>query len=1064
MHACPSNRCLACCWVVAAWVALLTSAVTTTGAEPKPSAQPAEVAESVVDFARDIRPLLAGRCYKCHGPERQESGLRLDRRDAALAGGDGGAVLVAGNSGDSRLVHHIAGADPERLMPPDGEGERLSTDQIALVRKWIDSGLDWPAETDGAQRVTSDHWAYQPPVRSEPPDVLQATWPRNAIDHFVLSRLEAEGLGPTPEADRGQLLRRASLDLTGLPPSLAEINELAADERPDAYERAIDRLLASPACGERWARMWLDLARYADTNGYEKDDRRTMWRYRDWVIDAFAHHMPFDQFTIEQLAGDMLPDATLEQRIATGFHRNTMNNTEGGTDDEEFRVSAVVDRVNTTMTVWMGSTMACAQCHTHKYDPFTQREYFQLFAIFNNTADADTNDLAPTIAAPTAEMISETERIRGELATLRQVLVTQTAELDAAQIDWEAEVRAEQAGWVPLTPTQATSAAGTPLAIQPDASILAGSEAAAHDTYTVLVSTELTGITAFRLEALPDDSLPGKGPGRADGGNFVLSEFRVALVKPATSAEGDDKAPAADAPATDAAAGDEAIALKKPSARHSQDKFAVKLAIDGKDDTGWANAPQAGQANEAVFVAATPLTAAAATTLKFELVHKAGPERHLLGRFRLAATTVGKPAASPVPAAMLALVQKSAAARSPEEASQLADYYRSIAPSLASQRDQYAKLEAALPKPPTAPVMVELDKPRETRIHIRGSFLNQGDPVEPQVPAVFPPLASDQPINRLALARWLVDRQNPLTARVLVNRIWEQYFGIGLVRTSEDFGTRGEPPSHPELLDWLAIELMEQGWDLRVLHRLIVTSATYRQHSRATADLLARDPENRLLARGPRIRLDAEQIRDQALAISGLLNLKSYGPSVMPPQPEGVWNMPYSSDKWKTELGDDRYRRAIYTFWRRTAPYPAFTSFDAPSREVCVVRRPRTNTPLQALTVLNDPAFVECAQQLARRALLEPAADADGAARIRYVLRLCLAREPQASETDQLLSLLRDARAHFEADPEAAAKLIAVEGKPADAAETPQLNAVEWAAWTVVANVLLNLDELITKG
>ena len=1016
--------------------ALSAAAAPLFGEEPKAAD---EAVTPSVDFVRDIRPLLAGRCIKCHGPERQESGLRLDRRASALAGGDGGPVLVAGKSGESRLLQLVSGSDPDRLMPPDGEGERLSANEIALVRNWIDSGLNWPADADGANRVESAHWAYQAPLRSALPAVKQTDWPRNAIDHFVLARLEAEGLQPAPEAERGPLLRRMSLDLTGLPPTGVELNEFLADTRTDAYAEAAERLMSSPAAGERWTRVWLDLARYADTNGYEKDDRRTMWRYRDWVVDAFAKQMPFDQFTIEQLAGDMLPDATLDQRIATGFHRNTMNNTEGGTDDEEFRVSAVVDRVNTTMMVWMGTTMACAQCHTHKYDPFTQREYFQLFAILNNTADADTNDLAPTIEAPTPEMIAETARLRSEMAALRQVLDTPTPELEAAQKKWEAATLAELASWQVLTPAQVTAESGSMLAVQPDGSILASGETPAQDTYTITLPTELKGITAIRLEALPDDSLPAKGPGRAEG-NFVLSEIRVTV-------------------------GETPVEWKSATAQHSQEKHPVKHAIDGKDDTGWAVAPKFGQPNESVFATKEPLTSDGPTTLKVALVQKSPHEKHLLGRFRISATTSAEPpSANPIPPALVTLVQKPVETRSPEETKQLADYFRTIAPELAAQRDQYAKLEAAIPKPPTAPVLVELDKPRVTRVHIRGSFLNQGDVVEPQVPAVFHPLPPDAPVNRLTFARWLVDRQNPLTARVLVNRIWEQYFGIGLVRTSEDFGTRGEKPSHPELLDWLSVELMEQGWDLRVLHRLIVNSATYRQQSRATAELLARDPENRLLARGPRVRLDAEQIRDQALAISGLLNRKIGGPSVMPPQPDGVWNMPYSSDKWRTATDGDRYRRAIYTFWRRTAPYPAFSSFDAPSRELCVVRRPRTNTPLQALTVLNDPAYVECAQALARRVLAEAPGGAELPERIRFAVRLCLARDPQPAELSQLESLWRDARAHYAADVAAATKLTTNEHAPATTTPEPAIDVVDLAAWTVVANVLLNLDELITKG
>jgi hypothetical protein len=750
-------------------------------------------ADREVDFDRDIRPLLA-RCTSCHGIENQESGLNLQDKAKALSGGDSGKVIIPGKSAKSRLVIAISGVDPDFAMPPEREGKRLTAEQVGLVRAWIDQGAKWP-DPSGAK--DGKHWAYQKPIRHEPPAVKNTSWPKNAIDHFVLARLEHENLHPSAEVDRARLIRRVSLDLIGLPPTVEEVDAFLADTGPDAYEKVVDRLLASPHYGERWARPWLDLARYADTHGYEKDPRRSIWPYRDWVIHALNADMPYDQFTIEQLAGDLLPNPTLEQRIATGFHRNTMINTEGGVDQEEYRVVAVVDRVNTTATVWLGTTLACAQCHSHKYDPFTQKEYYQLFAFFNSNADSSTSESGEMLPLPNPE---------------------QQKALD-----------------------------------------------------------EINALEAVKVES---EALKG-----------------------------------------------------------------VK--------------------------------------------------------------------------------------------SQLADAKK--------------KLLAEVPK---TLVMRDLPQPRETHVMVRGNFLNLADKVAPGVPAVLHALPiNEQPTNRLALARWLVSPENPLTARVVVNRMWEQCFGRGLVETSEDFGTRGAPPSHPDLLDWLATEFIERRWSMKQMHRLIVTSATYQQTAVATAEMLERDPHNRLLARGPRTRLEAETVRDHALTVGGLLSRKIGGPSVMPPQPDGLWNSPYSGEKWQTSAGDDKYRRGLYTFWKRTAPYPSFMSFDAPSREFCVVRRPRTNTPLQALTTLNDPVYVEAAQALAKRMIKE--GGQDPASRATRGFRTVMARVPQPVEIERLTAVYQSELDHYRKNAKAAETFIGGSQKDFD---TPEL-----AAWTVVANVLLNLDEAMSK-
>jgi hypothetical protein len=754
-----------------------------------------------VDFNHEIRPILSNRCFKCHGPDLKKAGLDLQNRQSATRQlKSGNFAIVPGKSAQSELIQRVSSPDEDIRMPPKGKAEPLTPAQVAKLRAWIDQGAKW-----------EEHWAYVKPRRPPLPEVRKRAWVRNGIDHFVLARLEKEGLAPSTEADRATLIRRVSLDLTGLPPTLAEVDAFLSDQSPNGYEKVVDRLLASEHYGERQALPWLDQARYADTNGYEADHRRTIWPYRNWVINAFNRDVPFDRFTIEQIAGDLLPGATREQQIATGFHRNTMINSEGGTDDEEFRVAALIDRVNTTMEVWMGTTMGCAQCHNHKYDPFTQAEYYKLFAFFNSTADQGRSN-EPILELPTVAEIARRQRV------------------GAAILRW-----------------------GAPL------------------------------------------------------------------------------------------------------------------------------------------VTPNPLLAAALA--------------------------------------------------------------RAVQGRLAALR----KEEAAI-QPASTLIMRELPKPRPTHILIRGSYTNKSDVVVPGVPAKLHPLAPGQPANRLALARWLVDPNNPLVGRVIMNRIWAQYFGRGLVETSEDFGVQGELPTHPELLDWLTAEFIRQKWSLKAMHRLIVTSASYRQSSHITRGLYERDPYNRLLTRGPRFRMDGEMVRDNVLAISGLLNRKIGGPSVFPYQPDGIWNNPYSGDKWVTSTNGDEYRRGLYTFWRRTAPYAALVAFDAPSREVCTERRPRTNTPLQALATLNDKVFAEAAAALARRMMAEGGRTNED--RARHGFRLCVARTPSRAELDPLLALYRENLEKYKKDP-TAANAMARSGSP----KPPRkMDPAELAAWTVVANVLLNLDETVTKG
>ncbi len=998
---------------------------------------PAQPTTPTIGFNRDIRPILSNRCFKCHGPDLKKSGLDLQSRDGALKKlRSGEHAIVPGKSADSALIQRVCSPEKSERMPPTGAP--LSPTQIAKLKAWIDQGAPY-----------EEHWAYVKPVRPPYPALKNKSWPRNGIDHFVLARLEREGLQPAPEADRARLIRRVSLDLTGLPPTVREVDDFLNDPSPNAYEKVVDRLLASPHYGEHQARFWLDQARYADTNGYEADQRRTLWPYRDWVIKAFNRDLPFDQFTIEQLAGDLLPNPTRDQLVATGFHRNTMVNTEGGTDDEEFRVAAVVDRVNTTMAVWMGTTMNCAQCHNHKYDPFSQKEFYQLYAFLNSTADRGKSN-EPTIRIPTAEETAKRKKIADRRAPLLRELERDTPELRAAQQQWEKSLRGQDAAWVLLRPVRLASAGGTTLTALPDASVLAHQQSPATDTYTVTLEPNLAGITAFKLEALTDKALPAKGPGRA-GGNFVLTGVKVTLA--------DRKTPTRSQP----------VPLQNATADFAQARFSVALALAGKPKAGWAVAPQVGKPHVAVFETKQDVHAGLGRTLTVTLEQQYG-DQHTLGRFRLYASTTPRPVrVRTLPDAVAQALRVPSDKRTVAQQDAVLKYYRSVAPELAKLREQIAALkkqEAAI-KPATTMVLKELPAPRVTKIHIRGNHRDLGAQVGPGVPAKWHKLP-EGPLNRLTLARWLVSPDNPLVGRVLMNRLWARYFGHGLVETSEDFGAQGEPPTHPELLDWLATELMlpsppqggegsgVRGWSLKVMHRTIVLSATYRQSARVTPALVKRDPFNRLYARGPRFRMDAEMVRDNALAVSGLLTRKLGGPSVFPFQPDGIWANPYSGDKWVMSTNGDQYRRGLYTFWRRTAPYASFMAFDAPSREVACERRPRTNTPLQALAVLNDRAFVEPAAALARRILKE----VQGSERERALhgFRLCVARAPSAAELDLLLTLYRESLAKYQKDEPAARALATLLPLPDGRVDTAEL-----ASWTVVANVLLNLDETITK-
>ena len=1113
-----------------------------------------------VDFNREIRPILSNRCLACHGPDEAErkAGLRLDTEEGARADLGGYAAIRSGNPAASELFLRVTAKDEADRMPPAKTGTRLTEEQISLLRRWIEQGADY-----------ARHWAYVKPRRPSLPQVSQRGWARNPIDLFVLDKLEERGWSPSPEADHWALARRAALDLTGLPPTLDEAETFLSNENSSAYERYVDALLHRPAYGERWAGVWLDLARYADSAGYADDPPRTIWGYRDYVVQALNDNMPFDRFTVEQLAGDLLPSPSDSQLTATAFHRNTMTNNEGGTNDEQFRNEAIVDRVNTTMQVWMGTTMACAQCHNHKYDPISQKEYFEFFAFFNNTEDSDKRDERPILPLYTEAQKRQAAQWREEEARLKWEMERPNELVKAEQRDWEKRM-SQAPKWSSIRPDKAT-ARHRSLNLRADGLIQAEGEKPAQDAYQVHFRIEKESVGALRLETRPqsenfalsqvravfrpDESLPiecrfvrielpGKErilslaeveamrggenvalsatasqsstayqgePGRAIDGNRD-GDYQAAKSTTHTAAEEDpwweldlgkaepideiliwnrtDGAPAigrrlagfqlkllsADravlwesAPAQTPSPSlsllpGEARSLKFSDAvaDYAQKGFAAESVIDANPKKAWAVGGQTekphhlilaleealeGESGELVLTLRQESEAAKGTIDAFALSRT--DSRHIAERLRL-------------PEEIRQWISIEPDNRASDQAAKLASHYRTLSPTLRPYRERLAQLEKQRKERrphTTVPIFRELPpvKSRQTHIQVRGNYLNKTEEVSPGTPSVFPPLAEGMPKNRLALSRWLVDEENPLTARVIANRHWEQIFGAGIVPTSEEFGSQGELPSHPELLDWLAVELVESGWDLKHLLRWILTSATYRQSAKATPAMLQADPENRFFARGPRVRLSAEMIRDQALFIGGLLSDAQFGPPVRPPQPKMGLSAAFGSRiDWETSQGADKYRRGLYINWRRSNPYPSMIAFDAPNREVCAVRRPRSNTPLQALVTLNDPVYIEAAQGLARRI-----AGREGSpeSKVDWACRAALIRPPTEAERNRLVALYQDSVREYEKNP-AQAREMAVHplGDPEDGADF-----VDLAAWTVVGNVILNLDEIFLK-
>jgi len=969
-----------------------------------------------IDFQRDIRPLLSDRCFKCHGfdEEAREADLGLHNFAAATRDLGGYQAVKPGDSTASELIARLVSDDPEEAMPPPKANKpRFSPEEVALMKRWIDQGAEY-----------EEHWSFKKPVRPAMPAIGESR-SDHPVDRFLDAKRAGKELPRNGPADPSTLIRRLSYDLRGLPPTIAETDAYLAEHEKDpeaAWSALVDRFLASPAYGERWARDWLDLARYSDTNGYEKDRPRSIWPYRDWVVRAFNQDLPYDQFTIEQLAGDLLPDATTDQLVATGFHRNTMLNEEGGIDPLEFRHLAMIDRVATTGSVWMGLTTGCAQCHTHKFDPITHADFYALMALLNNADEPEIEIVDPALA-------KQRQEIGQQIAALEAEAV---AAIDEPKYQaWLADLKAKSAPWTVLPPLRAKS--NLPLLeIEKDHAIYASGDFTKRDVYEATLDlAPLAGqaITALRLEALPDPRLPANGPGAAyyEGrkGDFFLSEVAATAV---TATAGREKLAFSGA----------SVSFGKISIGSGEAKG--ENLYDGDGSTGWSTATREGEAHALVLNLAKPL--AGAKTLDLTLLF----ERHFvagLGKFRLSATTAAGAVAAPPSGTPDVHASDETALRSA---------FVRIDPAHKATQDQVAKLRERLPDPPTTLVMKErpANHPRPTHRHHRGEYLSPKEEVAPAVPAYFEPIPEGTPANRLGLAQWLVSDRNPLGSRVMVNRTWQAFFGRGIVHTAGDYGYQSELPSHPELLDWLAVEFVARGWSVKKLHRLLVTSAAYRRDSRVDSIQLEKDPGNVLLARGPRFRLAGEMLRDGALAAAGLLSPKMGGPGVYPPQPDSVVELAYGGGAWKPSAGEDRYRRSLYTFSKRTAPFAAYLVFDGPTGENCLPRRDRSNTPLQALTLMNDPMFHEAAEGLARLTGSNGGPDP-----LESLFRRVLTRTPSEAEAKEYLAFYETQRARLASGELKAEAILSPEKGPV----TPGL-----AAWAMVARVLLNLNESITRG
>ncbi|HLK59906.1 MAG TPA: DUF1553 domain-containing protein [Chthonomonadaceae bacterium] len=1055
-------------------------------AAPPKKSSPNGTAASVVkavDFNRDIRPILSENCFKCHGFDvnQRQAGLRLDTPEGAFGKRSSGrSAIVPGHIQESLLVTRIMAQDASQ-MPPVSSGKKLTAAQIETLKRWVAQGAKY-----------AEHWAFVAPVRPPLPKVAGVGWVKNPVDRFILARLEQEGLKPSPEADKATLLRRVALDLTGLPPTSAELNAFLADNRPDAYERVVDRLLASPHYGERMASVWLDLARYADTHGFHIDSQREMWRWREWVIDAYNHNLPYDQFVIQQLAGDLLPNATLDQKIASGFNRNHPINFEGGAIPEEYQAAYIEDRIDTTATTFMGLTLRCAQCHDHKYDPFTQKDYYRFYAYFNNITeqglDGQQGNAVPYMKAPNPEQQEQMD-----------ALVRKVAEVEGARTARAAEAAPEEAVWEKTTLAALDKAAPVSAGMVAHFDLEENSGTQVVNTVNK-VAAPIVGKAAWAAGKV-GKALSLDGKSYADLGNAVTFErtdkFSYgAWVYPTAGgamtvlSKMDD---ASNFRGWDMYLGDGRVYIH---IIHEWEKNAIrvntKMAIpqnqwthvfatyDGSSKAKGVHVYINGKPAE-LDVTHDALTDTIQTGKPVTIGRRTpgAPFKGMLDEVRiynreLTAVEVAQLSGFDTLRPMLATPAEK---RTKDQQQAVAAYYldnydakyKQINAELAEWKQKQTDLDKTIP---TTMVMQEREKPRDTFMLIRGQYDQHGDKVTAGVPAVFPPLPTDAPNNRLGMAKWLASPTHPLTARVAVNRTWQMLFGAGLVRTPENFGLQGELPTHPELLDWLATDFISPfpplspsggPWDTKALVRLLVTSATYRQSSHVTPQLEAKDPENRLWAHGPRFRLPAEFVRDQALALSGLLVDKIGGPSVHPYQPPGLWEElafggGFSAQTYVQDHGEALYRRSMYTFWKRTCPPPSLQTFDAPEREFCMVRRSVTNTPLQALVLMNDPTYIEASRKLAERIMTEGGATSE--ARIAWAFRLATCRLPKEAEKRALLTLYNVQYATFARDNAAAMKLLSV----GESKRNEKLDTRELAAWASVASVLLNLDETITKN
>jgi mono/diheme cytochrome c family protein len=1034
-----------------------------------------QTAPASVSFNRDILPILSNNCFACHGPDegKRETKFHFDTRDGAFAKK---GVIVPGNAAGSFLIERVTNPDPDERMPPAETGHTLSAKQIDLLRRWIDEGAKWDT-----------HWAFVAPARPEPPAVSgrQGRWVRNPIDSFILARLEREGLKPSPEADRTTLLRRLTFDLTGLPPTPEAVDSFLADESPDAYEKRVDELLQSPRYGERMAMPWLDAARYADTHGYHIDNLRGMWPWRDWVISAFNRNMRFDEFVTEQLAGDLLPGATREQQVASGFNRNHMINFEGGAIADEYQVEYVIDRVEATSSAFMGLTMGCARCHSHKFDPITHKEFYQFFAFFNSVPelglDGRTGNAPPLIQLPSPEQQARLDELTAAITTHEAAIGD--AVVAPLQADWESRLpekapvssegltahyeldgsfsdisgHAHHGRRVTGDPTFDGGQIGRAVSFDGDTEVSFGNVGAFDraDPFTVAAWVKGRGNLPMSVFQKLDD------PQHRRGYEWAFEDIALVGIQRW----------AAKLSITLESEASRKLQIRTRERLRFGDWYHVALVYDGTGKASGVHLYVNGKLSATDVVANTfagPIQNDAPLRVGSKTLGT--PFIGQIDDVRLYARTLKTDEIEQLAIhdAARVIVSGVHGKRSSAEAEQARDYFltyaapptlKSIYAELKVLRDRKEDLDKLVP---TAMVMAEMKKPRETFVLARGDYRNQTEKVQPGVPAMLPPLPDGAPLNRLTLAKWLVQPDHPLTSRVAVNRFWQMYFGTGIVKTQEDFGVQGEAPVHPELLDWLATEFVRTGWDVRAMQRLIVTSATYRQSARVTSALLERDPENRLLARGARVRLPAEMIRDAALSASGLLNDRIGGPSVSPYQPKGLWEEMafgdgFSGQAYEQSHGPDLYRRGMYTLWKRTVPPASLATFDAPNREKCTARRALTNTPLQALVLMNDPTYVEASRALAQRALLQGGADPES--RLAYAFRLATARKPDGKEAKVLRTLLDQRLAAFRADTPSALKLLSVGESPRD----PRLDPAELAAWTTVTSVIFNLDETVTK-